>query len=123
MKIEQIKDIIESHFEIDLNIKNRQYDVIKVRFFYYHCCYTYANEFLTYDKVGKSIGFNHATVIYGLKEFKNIYNSDQNFKRQCMIVENILIDKCENFIDESDFQLKKKEFIFRRIEQLKKMIF
>ena len=115
MTLKEIEKEIENYFEINLKSRGRKFDVIKVRFFYYYCCFMYSTEYLTYDKVGSSIGFNHATVIYGLKEFKNIYNSDNNFKYHCSIVENIFIEKSKNNLN-YDIDENKQDYIKQRIE-------
>lgn len=122
MTLEKIKELIENHFQIDLKYKGRKYDLVKVRFFYYYCALTYCSEFVTFKKIGDSIGFNHATVIYGSKEFRNIYNSDSNFKYNCDLITKQLI---QTKPEEQEFLYDSKptaDYLKRKIKHLKKQL-
>ena len=118
MTLQQIKETIENHFKVNLQYKGRKYDLVKVRFFYYYCALTYCSEFVTFQKIGDSIGFNHATVIYGSKEFRNIYDSDPNFKYNCDLLESQMI----NTEPEEDIQVSiiKIDYLKRKIKHLRK---
>ena len=93
MTLEQIKKETEQYFDIKLDNRSRRYDLVKVRYLYYHLCQLYSSELTTYQKIGDTLGFDHATVIHGLKQFINIRDFDKPFKRHCAIFTEYLIDK------------------------------
>ena len=91
MTCEEIKEFVKSEFGIeDLEKNTRQSDYIKARFAFCYLCYKYSTELLTYRKVGEYIKRDHATVMYNLKEFPYIIESDKQFKEWFMGVEDKL---------------------------------
>ena len=125
----ELKKSVENYFFTDLTVKNRKVDQVKIRYLYYHLAYRMFPVY-SFEKIGKSLNQDHATVIYALKELPNILAFDKRFARQ--------VEKFTNLIDlkplESDFNVPdfytlsqwKKSFIqksaIKKIKELEKKI-
>ena len=70
-----IKEMIEKHSAIeDLAIESRQRVYVHLRSVYYKLCHTFHPEFRQQDCVEAIGKLNHATVIYHLADFDNLFN-------------------------------------------------
>ena len=69
MTIDKIKEIVETETRINLNNKSRRTELVYTRAMYYNLCREYTLHSL--EVIGKSVGKNHATVIHGLKLYRD----------------------------------------------------
>ena len=64
---EQIREIVEGVFQVDISSKCRQRRYVNARFAYCHFCREYTLESLA--NVGNLIDRDHATVLHALKQY------------------------------------------------------
>ena len=65
MTSEEIKNIVNKEFETDVSLKLRKRDTIDAKRVYVKLCREHTLE--TYDKIGKTINCNHATILHHYK--------------------------------------------------------
>jgi len=70
MEMFHIKKLLIKLFNNDFTVKSRRRDIVYQRAVYYKLCMDYTSNSLSV--IGESVGINHATVIHGLKIFKNL---------------------------------------------------
>jgi len=90
-----MKDI-NKHFSLDIRNKNRGRHYVEARWIYYHVCF----KVLDYPvvSISKSLNKNHATILYGLKQFDTFIDIDPVFKNKFF---NFLKGKQYHFIQEN----------------------
>ena len=125
MTVKQIKDFIEDYFKSDLSIKSRKYEMVRLRFAYYHYAYNYSSEITSYQHIGNLVGFSsHATVLHGLKEHDNILRSDIQWRKIIAEMESVLLPKIKaskiicNYAENNTMKI---ELINRRLKHLKRV--
>lgn len=91
----KFKNIVNKHFDLNIEEINRQYDYIVARSCFYKICRDILG--LPYAKIGASVGKNHATVLHSLKEFDNILSCDP-----------IINNKCQKLFNKFDYYNKQK---------------
>jgi len=69
MTIDKIKEIVETETGIELNNKSRRTELVYTRAMYYNLCREYTLHSL--EVIGKSVDKNHATVLHGLKLYRD----------------------------------------------------
>lgn len=82
MTLEAIRKIVEQYTQVnDLSEHTRLQPVPFARWLYFYMCRRYTLRSLS--DIGKHIGYDHATVIYGLKILENEMSTGQfHFKQQ-----------------------------------------
>ena len=117
MTTQRIKELVEDYFNVDLSEKSRKRELVHIRFLYYHLAYHYAADGTSLTAVGNTIGgFDHATVLYGLRQYKNLYEFDKPFRRRV----NPFLNEIEEEIN--DFAVDSKRTIHKQIRRLKDRI-
>lgn len=74
MDIKIIKELVKSTTMVDIDTKRRLRPIVEARALYYKLCRDYT--FHSLAEIGKSVGRDHATVLWGIQNFNNW--SDQN---------------------------------------------
>ena len=69
MKLELIEDLVVREFQNDFTIPVRTQENVYQRAIYYRICREFTTKSL--KDIGYSIGRDHATVLHGMKLFKN----------------------------------------------------
>jgi hypothetical protein len=69
MTIDKIKEIVEKETGVNLSNPSRRSELVYVRALYYNLCREYTLHSL--EAIGKSVGKNHATVLHGIKLFRD----------------------------------------------------
>lgn len=69
MELELIEDLVVKEFQNDFTIPVRTQQNVYQRAIYYRICREFTNK--TIKDIGYSIGRDHATVLHGMKLFKN----------------------------------------------------
>lgn len=117
MTTQRIKELVEDYFNVDLSEKVRNRELVHIRFLYYNLAYHHAEDGMSLTAVGKTIGgFDHATVLYGLRQYKNLYEFDKPFRRTV----NPFLNEIEEELNEDNIESKKT--IHRQIRRLKERI-
>ena len=91
MNYKIIRNKVEEHLNIDLEVPTRQRDFVYARALYFGLC----REFLGMGTahIGKTLGYDHATVLYHTKNtFKNLFlwketkyiNAYSKIRRECL---------------------------------------
>jgi hypothetical protein len=70
MEMFHIKKLLIKLFNNDFTVKSRRREIVYQRAVYYKLCMDYTCNSLSV--IGESVDINHATVIHGLKIFKNL---------------------------------------------------
>ena len=81
VELEAIRDIVETHTQVDISKKSRLRDIVHARYLYFTLCRE--NTMASFKKIADSLGgFNHATVLHGVKCFKEtIIAYDKHYKQ------------------------------------------
>lgn len=117
MTTQRIKELVEDYFNVDLSEKTRKRELVHIRFLYYNLAYHHASDGLSLTAVGKTIGgFDHATVLYGLRQYKNLYEFDKPFRRRF----NPFLNEIEEEINKCS--VNSRRTIHRQIRRLKERI-
>ena len=69
-----IKKAVQSAFNTQIHIPSREREIVYMRAIYYKLCKEFTFESLY--SIGKQVNRHHATVLFGLKTFDNIINSN-----------------------------------------------
>ena len=78
MTLENLKQITNDYFMVDIANKSRKAHLIKCRFLFYHTAYRlFPAE--TLSSLGRFLNQDHATVLHALKELPYIINYDTRF--------------------------------------------
>ena len=118
MTTQRIKDLVEDYFNLDLSEKTRKRNVVHIRFLYYNLAYNHASDGMSLTAVGNTIGgFDHATVLYGLRQYKNLYEFDRAFRNRI----NPFLNEVEEELNKSSVEGKRT--IHRQIRRMKERIF
>jgi len=89
LTVEKILEIFNTHFEFDILKKSRERKYVYARSMFYYTVKRHIPQ-ITLTYLGKLTKKNHATILYNLKEFHNIYNYDPDFKKSYLILEKII---------------------------------
>ncbi len=118
MRAERIRKLIEDYFEVDLSEKTRRREVVQYRYLYYSLAYTHAVDGRSLRSIGETLGgFNHATVLHGIKQHENLYQYDRLYKS---LVCPFLMDIEQELNDDS---MEYKRSLRRQHDQLRRRIF
>ena len=85
MTIDKIKEIVERETGHDLTQVSRKTELVYTRAMYYNLCREYTLHSL--EAIGKSVGKNHATVLHGIKLYRDWI--DQHEERYIQAYEKI----------------------------------
>lgn len=80
MRSDQIKEFVEERTNIKIAAKKQDIETLRVRWTFYYLCIRYASDHITYSYLGRLTNKSHATVIHGLKKFKEYYDTDRDFR-------------------------------------------
>ena len=69
MTIDKIKEIVEKETGVNLSNPSRRSELVYVRALYFNLCREYTMHPL--EVIGKSVGKHHATVMHGIKLFRD----------------------------------------------------
>ena len=78
MTIQQIKQLVETRFNVIMNTKSRKREIVYARAVYYKLCSEYTNKPLS--DIGDILNRDHSTVCYGLKLFDNLQSMNKVYK-------------------------------------------
>ena len=122
--IEEIKEVVDSYYGIDINTGSRSNEESHARFVYYALCVKLTNDTLV--NIGKSVNKAHCTVINGLNKFngetlqKKYYNDYSNIIS--ILLEENKIDTSVNFFDYMKYK-KELQDILSSNKEINKSLF
>lgn len=96
MTIKKIKEFINREVGFDIShgnydFSNRRNEKVFCRWFLIYLSYKYSSEYITNEKIGKSVKITPASVLHGIKEFDNLIRYDKNESRNFKILEDAFI--------------------------------
>lgn len=68
-KAERILNKVQNYLKEDIQTRRRVKEIVYARFLYYKLCRDLTT--LSLAEIGKTLGFDHASVIHGLKQYDN----------------------------------------------------
>jgi len=100
VKINRLKTIANSVFNVDVVSKNRQTDCIEAR----ATCYAIMRDDLqmTFAEIAKHFNKNHATVLHAVNEFPYMVKYNPALAQKHKLCKEMFINKEEMFGDSSD---------------------
>ena len=79
-----IRDTVNGIFCVNIDKRVRFKQHINARFCYYYIAVNFTNYNLT--QIGAVLGYDHASVIHGTKQWENYYNQDGELKKYYSLV-------------------------------------
>ena len=119
MKLEEIKNLIEKEFSLELSTRKRTLEFVEARCIFYKICKDIYPQDFSFSKIGKFIHRNHATVIHGLKTFESLYMNSNDFRG----LYHELKDETEQLLDLNDININVIDgFISRKDKTINKLL-
>lgn len=105
-EVQAIKNIVNSHLDIDVDKISREYLYVKGR----AICYKILRDecLLTYNFIGQQFKKNHATVLHALNEFPFMLKSDPSMDNSYQEILSIWTTNGDDYINLKPLQLKKQ---------------
>jgi hypothetical protein len=86
MNQEMIREFVEDYYGVVISVRTRKQETIKARFMYYKLIR--GNTKLSLDAIGKSLGYDHASVMHGVKQMNSWIATNRHFKNDYRILQN-----------------------------------
>jgi hypothetical protein len=105
-KVKAIKNLISSHYEIDIEAKTKAYNYVKAR----AMAYTLLREkcLMSYTSIGLAFKKNHATILHAVKEFPYMRKWDKELERDYNDILVLWEGESGEYEDMKPLQLKKQ---------------
>ena len=93
MTAEQIRTVVESLFEVNIGHPTRQRHIVEARQMYFYFALNYGDKLMYIDgkkvvnkyslsEIGKTLGFDHSTVIYACKKVEDLIDVDVQYRKK-----------------------------------------
>lgn len=104
-QIKAIQSAVNNVTKGDVKAPNRKRRNVDARSIYFRLCRELLQMSTT--EIGRTVSKDHATVLYGLKQFKALYDTDREYARMYNSIIKLLhtLDFQVNLIDEHDVML------------------
>ncbi len=86
MNKEMIREFVEDYYGLVISVRTRKQETIKARFMYYKL--VRSNTKLSLDAIGKSLGYDHASVMHGVKQMNSWIATDRMIKNDYRALQN-----------------------------------
>ena len=86
MNQEMIREFVEDYYGVVISVRTRKQETIKARFMYYKLIRS--NTKLSLDAIGKSLGYDHASVMHGVKQMNSWIATNRTFKNDYRVLQN-----------------------------------
>jgi len=86
MNKEMIREFVEDYYGLVISVRTRKQETIKARFMYYKL--VRSNTKLSLDAIGKSLGYDHASVMHGVKQMNSWIAIDRMLKNDYRVLQN-----------------------------------
>jgi hypothetical protein len=92
MTIKEVKKIVDNYYNIDISKKTRKRELVYARFIFYKLCKEFC-KVRTLSRIGKAVKRDHSSVLYGVREFKNILFQDDEFEKDYLFLKKLCEQK------------------------------
>jgi len=82
--MEELKKIVNRHFNLDINNNTRKERYVFARACYYKACRDYLN--IPYHQISDSLNKNHATILWSLKSLPDLLKYNKQLQRDYELV-------------------------------------
>jgi len=106
--LKTIKGIVNEYFEINISNKSRQREYVDARGIYYNL----SRELIpgaTFEKIGKSVNLNHATVVNGMKQFNFLLEYDKPTQNNYLTLKGICLKNIDKLANPFEKYLSKED--------------
>ena len=110
-----VRRLIYNEYNIDIGRKTRVRPVVELRFMYYKILREHLN--LSLNEIASSLGYDHCTVLHGLKQFQNLYQYDAVFRDKFVRLEKSLNLKLGLMANPYDKYLGNEDKLQRQVIQ------
>ena len=86
MNKEMIREFVEDYYGLVISARTRKQETIKARFMYYKL--VRSNTKLSLDAIGKSLEYDHASVMHGVKQMNSWIATDRMIKNDYRVLQN-----------------------------------
>jgi len=86
MNKEMIREFVEDYYGLVISVRTRKQETIKARFMYYKL--VRSNTKLSLDAIAKSLGYDHASVMHGVKQMNSWIATDRMIKNDYRVLQN-----------------------------------
>jgi len=86
MNKEMIREFVEDYYGLVISARTRKQETIKARFMYYKL--VRSNTKLSLDAIGKSLEYDHASVMHGVKQMNSWIATDRVIKNDYRVLQN-----------------------------------
>ena len=86
MNQEMIREFVEDYYGVVISVRTRKQETIKARFMYYKL--VRSNTKLSLDAIGKSLEYDHASVMHGVKQMNSWIATDRVIKNDYRVLQN-----------------------------------
>ncbi|QDP48829.1 MAG: hypothetical protein Unbinned1643contig1000_19 [Prokaryotic dsDNA virus sp.] len=103
-----IRGYVNKYFELDIRDKNRKREYVDARFIYF----TLSRQLIsgiTCDRIGRSVGLNHASVVHGIKTLELLLTYDKTIQNNYLTLKNICLSNIENLANPFEKYLGKED--------------
>lgn len=107
----RIKKIVEKHFNLKLNEPTRRFQVVFARGCYFKICRELTKN--SYQRIGNTLGKNHATVMHGIKAVNDLIETDKDLASEF----NALLNKFSEYN-----KIKEKMNITQLVREYNKLL-
>lgn len=99
LHIEKIKELVKQEYGYDVDSKTRKREVVEARAMFYTILKNFTN--LTLTGIARTVNKNHATVLHGLKNFKEWRKQNKylEFAFKNIVHRLETLDEIENYVD------------------------
>lgn len=112
MSNKEIKDFLDKKAGQCIAVQDKLDYIVQFRFMYYYFCFRISSDVVNYTQIGQTINRTHATVMNGIRQFHNRYETDKRFRN--------IADK---FQDEIMLNLEEEEItLIREIDSIDVLI-
>jgi len=97
MNQEMIREFVEDYYGVVISVRTRKQETIKARFMYYKLIRS--NTKLSLEAIGKSLGYDHASVMHGVKQMNGWIANNRTFKNDYRVLQS-KINNVNNIADD-----------------------
>jgi len=86
----EIKEFLDKEFAFNIAEQTRKSEYVNARYMYYFFAFKYSSEIVTNKRVGNAVNRDHASVMHGMRCYKDFYETDKYFREVANRIEDSL---------------------------------
>lgn len=98
MTLQQIKTEVEKATGLNISTDTRKREYVIARGMYFDLAYRFTTK--SYEKIGREVGRNHATVLHSMETFKNHLAYEEDAANTYEILNQYFRDRLKTYCDE-----------------------